>query len=238
MGHTREATRELKHVTVREHVRELLKDAAPGTPAPSERELVQQFGVARMTVRQALDALVVEGLLERVPGRGTFVAQPSERHSQVAGFSETVVRRGQVAQSQTLLVRIEQAGPGVARALRIETGMPVVHWKRIRRVGGDVICVQDTYLDEGLLGDLLVGSPPDSLYSALAERGLRPVSSEDSVRADMPTEEECALLEIDGTVPVLRVARRGVVGSTVVEVSRTVHRSDRHTIYLQLGDKS
>src|SRR4051812_35188197 len=64
-----------KHVRVREYVRPLLDGAEPGTPTPSERELVQRFGVARMTVRQALDALVAEGLLERVPGRGTFVAE-------------------------------------------------------------------------------------------------------------------------------------------------------------------
>ena len=68
--------RALKHVQVREYVRNLVTGAAPGSPAPSERELVQHFGVARMTVRQAMDALVVEGLLERIPGRGTFVARP------------------------------------------------------------------------------------------------------------------------------------------------------------------
>ena len=54
----------------------MIVGAEPGTPAPSERELVQQFGVARMTVRQALDALVAQGLLERVAGRGTFVPEP------------------------------------------------------------------------------------------------------------------------------------------------------------------
>ena len=64
-----------KHVQVREYVRSLVAGAEPGTPAPSERELVHHFGVARMTVRQALDALVAEGLLERIPGRGTFVAE-------------------------------------------------------------------------------------------------------------------------------------------------------------------
>ena len=50
--------RALKHVQVREHVRSLIEAQPPGSAAPSERELVARFGVARMTVRQALDALV------------------------------------------------------------------------------------------------------------------------------------------------------------------------------------
>ena len=76
--------RALKHVQVREYVRSLVAGAAPGTAAPSERELVHRFGVARMTVRQAMDALVVEGLLERIPGRGTFVARPRRTASRVS----------------------------------------------------------------------------------------------------------------------------------------------------------
>ena len=80
--------RALKHVQVREYVRALVSGGAPGTPAPSERELVQRFGVARMTVRQGMDALVVEGLLERIPGRGTFVARPD-----VTDVHEAPIRR-------------------------------------------------------------------------------------------------------------------------------------------------
>ena len=80
--------RALKHVQVREYVRNLVTGSAPGSPAPSERELVQHFGVARMTVRQAMDALVVEGLLERIPGRGTFVARPRRTASRITGYTE------------------------------------------------------------------------------------------------------------------------------------------------------
>ena len=47
-----------KHVLVREYVRSVIVSAEPGTPAPSERDLAEQFGVARMTVRHAIDALV------------------------------------------------------------------------------------------------------------------------------------------------------------------------------------
>src|SRR5918998_491596 len=107
----------LKHVQVREYVRALVRDAEPGAPAPSERELVQQFGVARMTVRQAMDALVTEGLLERIPGRGTFVSRPRSGQGRPSSFTEEMRRRGMLPESQTLIARLEQAGPGVARAL-------------------------------------------------------------------------------------------------------------------------
>lgn len=235
MGQTT-GTRELKHVVVREHVRALLRGADPGTPAPSERELVAQFGVARMTVRQALDALVVEGLLERVPGRGTFVAPPRSKAAQVASFSEAMVRRGHVAQSQTLLARVEQAGPGVSRALEIEPGTPVIHWRRLRRASGQGICVQDVYVDHMLMPDLLEGPLPDSFYDALGALGLRPTWAEDSLQAEHPTPEEAMLLELEPTAPILRVSRRALAADRVVEVSRSAYRSDRYTLYLQLGD--
>ncbi len=123
----------LKHVQVREYVRSLCEGLSPGTAAPSERELVGRFGVARMTVRQAMDALVTEGLLERMPGRGTFVAKPKGEPGRMRSFTEEMNRRGMLAESQTLLARREQAGPGVARALDVTEGDAVIHWKRLRR---------------------------------------------------------------------------------------------------------
>jgi GntR family transcriptional regulator len=94
IGSTRHARTVLKHVQVREYVRDLIEGAESGSPAPSERDLVLHFGVARMTVRQALDALVAEGLLERIPGRGTFVARAeSNVQARLSSYSEEMPRR-------------------------------------------------------------------------------------------------------------------------------------------------
>lgn len=232
------AQRELKHVVVREHVRQLIQGAEPGTPAPSERELVAQFNVARMTVRQALDALVAEGLLERMPGRGTFVARPRRQVDGISSFTEDMRRRGRLAESQTLLARVEQAGPGVARALEVKPGDPVVHWRRLRRAQGTLMCLQDAYLSEALLPDLLDRSLPTSLYEELAARGLRPTWAEDAIQADQPSPEERSLLELTPGGTVLRLSRRAVARDKVVEVSRSVFRSDRFTMFVQLGDLS
>ena len=150
-----------KHLLVREYVRSLIVDAEPGSPAPSERDLVEQFGVARMTVRHALDGLVAQGLLERIPGRGTFVTKPLiDMQMRLSSFSEEMERRGKVPESRTLLARRESAGPGLARALETEVGAPIVHWERLRladapadRASSTSTCRLDTFprfLDDAL----------------------------------------------------------------------------------------
>ena len=229
--------RALKHVQVREYVRSLVSGAAPGSPAPSERELVHRFGVARMTVRQAMDALVVEGLLERIPGRGTFVARPRRIASRLTSFTEEMQRRGMLAESQTLLARREQAGPGVARALNLTEGDAVIHWRRLRRADSVPMCIADAYLNEILIPGFLQSGMPTSLYEALDARGLRPTWAEDSITADIASEEEAAMLETEPGAAVLRHSRRAVADEKVVEVSRSVYRSDRFTMWVQLGQE-
>lgn len=225
----------LKHVQVREYVRSLVSGNAPGSPAPSERDLVHRFGVARMTVRQALDALVGEGLLERIPGRGTFVARPRPAATSITGFSAEMAKRGLLAESQTLLARREQAGPGVARALNLTEGDAVIHWRRLRRGDGVPVCVEDAYLNEVLLPGFLQSGMPTSLYEALVARGLHPTWAEDSISADTASDEEAMHLEIDPGAVVLRHSRRALAGEKTVEVSRSVYRADRYTMWIQIG---
>ena len=56
----------------------------PGTRLPSELALVEEYDISRGTIRQAMAALVNEGYLERIPGRGTFVRQPATAQSPAA----------------------------------------------------------------------------------------------------------------------------------------------------------
>jgi GntR family transcriptional regulator, N-acetylglucosamine utilization regulator len=198
--------------------------------------LVQRFGVARMTVRQAMDALVGEGLLERVPGRGTFVAEPRTEVGRLSGYTEDMTRRGLLAESQTIIARREKAGPGVARALTLTEGDPVIHWKRLRRADGAPMCIEDAYLSEILLPGFLQSGMPTSLYEALERRGLRPTWAEDSLQADLCSAEEADQLEIPLGAPVLRISRRALCDDKVIEVSKSTFRGDRFTAWVQFAD--
>jgi GntR family transcriptional regulator len=224
-----------KHVQVREYVRGLIQGADPGSPAPSERELVQHFGVARMTVRQALDALVSEGLLERVPGRGTFVARAkTDVAVRLSSFTEEMVRRGLKPDSRTLVARMESAGPGVARALEIGEGDKVVHWQRLRFADGVPICIEDAYLADSIVPRFLDQALPASLYVDLERRDLLPTWGEDSVCAAVARPEEAELLSIREGDSVLRISRRAFAAEIAVEVSRSTYRADRFTLWVPL----
>ena len=231
------AKRQLKYVEVREYVRSLCADAPAGTPTPSERKLGEQFGVARMTVRQAIDTLVAEGVVERVRGRGTFVAGRRRGVGELRSFGEEMLNRGHVPGARTLVLRREPSGAGVARALMMPAGDPVIHWRRLRTADGDPICVEDVHLHDALLGDFPLDAPPTSLWGMLSEAGLRPTSAQDAVAADIAGEAEAHLLRIGRGAPVLRVARRGLRGDRAVLVMRSVYRADRFTLWLELGTK-
>lgn len=225
-----------KHVQVREYVRGLIDGADPGSPAPSERELVQQFGVARMTVRQALDALVSEGLLQRVPGRGTFVAESrADLPGRLSSYTEEMVRRGMAPSSRTLLARMEAAGPGVARALEIFEGDNVVHWQRLRLADGVPMSIEDAYLADTIVPGFLDEPLPVSLYQALRGRDLLPTWGEDSIESALAGAAEAELLGVAEGDPVLRIARRAFAGNLAVEVSRSTYRADRFTLWVPLS---
>lgn len=222
-------------MAIREYVRDLVSDRAPGTPAPSERDLVDRFGVARMTVRQALDALVGEGVLERHPGRGTFVAGPRRTPTGVRGLTDDLARRGVVVETRTLVAETVPAGEAMAGVFRVRPEDRLVRWARLRVGDGRPVCLSETHLPAVFAGGLLEHLPA-SLYDELASRGLRPTWAEDAVSAGVASDDEARLLEIPAGAPVLRLTRRALCGDTVVELSRSVLRGDEYTLHLQLRD--
>jgi GntR family transcriptional regulator len=211
----------------------MLSHEPPGTRAPSERQLAAEFGVTRMTVRQAVDALVVEGVLERVRGSGTFVAR-GRGDCQFTSYTEEMLRRGLRPGSRTLVLRRERPGAPVAAALEIAPTEDVVRWTRVRLADGIAMCVEDAHLPAALVVGLVDGDPPESLYVELGRRGHTPTRVEDAVESASCIEEEARLLGVAPGDPALVIARRTFSGPTPVEVSRSVYRSDRYALRYSL----
>lgn len=185
------------------------------------------FGVARMTVRQAVDALVAEGVLERYPGRGTFVAVRRDPVKNVVGYSDETRRAGLVPTGRTLVNRQIPTTQPLAQLFGGGIGDRVTQWERLRFTDGAVTTLAMTYLNASVLPDWSVDSPPVSLYEELERRGLRPTTCEDVLKPGEATAREATLLEIPVGTPVLRQQRRSMAADTTIEVSSSVHRFDR-----------
>ena len=106
-----------------------------------------------------------------------------------------------------------------------------------RRADSVPMCIEDAYLSEILLPGFLQSGMPTSLYAALGERGLRPTWAEDSVSAGLASAEEATMLEVPENSAVLRVARRAKVEDKTLEVSRSIFRADRYTLWVQFADR-
>lgn len=227
----------LKYLQVRDYLRSLVvSELRPGDPVPSERMLCERFAVSRMTVRQAVDALVVEGVLERVQGRGTFVAPPKvDLQVRLASFTEEMTRRGMTAGVRVLASELARAEPDIAEALKVAPGDLLVHLHRLRYADDEPMAVEHTWLPADRLPGFLDGGTPDSVYVELDARGLIPDWGEDTIDAGEADHEEAKLLMIKPGKPVLRISRRAFTGDSAIEYSRSAFRSDRYTLWVPVA---
>jgi GntR family transcriptional regulator len=118
-------------------LREQLAEGRFDAGLPSELVLAEQFAVARVTVRKALERLVAEGLIERAPGRGTLpvkqsAAPPAAERAQLTGLLENIVSMGLRTAVEVLACEIVNAPEAVARPLAIAPGTPVQKAVRVR----------------------------------------------------------------------------------------------------------
>ena len=112
------STRVPKYWLVKEQLRGLVDAGEPGTALPTERELAEQLATSRTTVRQAIAELVVEGLLMRTQGSGTYIAEPRLVHiRQLSSFTDDLGATR--VESRVLDVTVEPATGDAAHRLGV-----------------------------------------------------------------------------------------------------------------------
>jgi GntR family transcriptional regulator len=224
--------------TKRVHVRSILEqlidaELSPGDAIPSERALVQRLGVSRVTVRQAIADLVETGALERVHGKGTYVTGPQvDSRLHLTSFSREMRDRGLSPASVVLSATEEPADEGVAQALRLRPGRPVICVKRLRTAEGAPMAYEVGYYPSALFPGLLQREL-GSLYDVFAsDYGVVATSGEQTVRADSADAQLARLLGIAKRAPLLVQERITRAAERVIELSTSWYRADRYRIHM------
>ena len=150
----------------------MIADLQPGALLPSERLLAERYGVARATVTQAVEGLASRGLVYRVHGSGTFVAEPKFRQPlTLTSFTEDMRARGMTPGSIVRSQAVVPASEVVARHLAMVPGSPVVHLERVRTADGEPMALERTHLPAQRLPGLELADLADaSLYELLERR--------------------------------------------------------------------
>ncbi|MBO9352541.1 UTRA domain-containing protein [Bordetella petrii] len=201
------------HAQVAQALRRDIRDLqwAPGTVLPSEAALCRQFGVARSVVRQALSALVAEGLIRRDPGRAPTVA-PAREHRRMVQRSTGLYE--QFAHTGTALLtrvrRFEPAAPPPDVAAFFGTDDTLL-LERLRRVADEPLAFVRTWLPRARLPGLAAEHLQDaSLHRTLAQRfGLRPGRGRNRIRAVGADAALAGELQVAAGSPLLMLEGQG-----------------------------
>jgi len=200
------------YVQLAEIVRDQIRRGVwrPGDLLPSEADLCSMYDISRTAVRQALDELVAEGLVEKEKGRGSFVAHPRTAQfivQELRGFFEEMTSRGFDVQTRILDLEIGTVPRHVAPGLGLAKGAEVVSIDRVRSADGTPIVHVVTHLPATRFRELAdMDLTQASLYSTLSARfGLIPGGGHRQIDAVGATRDKADLLQIEVGAPLLRM---------------------------------
>lgn len=178
-----------------------------GGRLPPERELCQQLGISRVTLRKALNQLVDAGVLNASHGRGWYVAKGAAKQewpNTLESFTETAARMGLETQSEVLRAEAVPASFDEAEELSIVPGTDLFHLERVRLLGGVPIALDLTQIAVSVLpGAGKVDFTKRSLFAVLAEAGIEPVRADATIEAREADAAEAPHLRIAEGKPLL-----------------------------------
>lgn len=239
-----ERIREDSPVTLYYQLMEILKakilrnEWSLGEKLPSEAELCEEYGVSRITVRQALAALEREGLIVRKQGLGTFVSIPKIEQNLASfySFSQEFKKRGLKPRTEVVDFSVERADAHLRQIFNLGAESAVYRFTRLRLASEVPIAIESTYLPvslfPGLTKEILTESP---LYEVMnIHYGITANSAQESFGAVALGEEEASIFGLPVGAPALDLERLAYSGERCVEYTRGVIRGDKFRFHVKL----
>ena len=173
-----EKKQEFLHLTIQKKIQEKMEPLPYMSPVPSERELCDEYGVSRPTIRKALSEMEQTGLLSRIQGKGSFyignkVSIDYSDTDMGLGLTQTLLSSGKVTHSHVLKQETELPDSKLAGKLKISESEFVFHLKRLRYVNEEIYSLADDYIPLKICPGLVeVDFSSASLLKTLAQNNI------------------------------------------------------------------
>jgi len=213
---------------------------------PGELALMQQFGVARVTVRRALEQLAAEGLISRTPGRrtrpigpvaGEPPTAPATERANLRGLLENLVTMGLHTSVKVLEVATITASSQVAEALQLQLGDPVQKAVRVRSTREGPLSHITTYVPDTIarrFGRRELSKKP--ILVLLEESGVKVGRAHQTISARLA--DNVLAQHLDVSVGSALLAVRRLIYDEAERPVQWLHgfyRPDRYTYEMQLS---
>jgi GntR family transcriptional regulator len=224
---------------LKKHLVELTEALTPGSPLPPERSLAEKYGTSRTTVRQALAELVIEGRLQRIQGKGTFVAKPKvAQELQLVSYTEDMRHHGLRPETRILDIGYVTADERFARLLGIRPGGRALRIHRLRLADGEPMSIDTSLLPARRFPGLRKELPRHrSLYETLATAyDVHLAEAEETIETVLATPDDAGLLGVDVGLPLLLLSRHAFdTAGEPVEWAESLYRGDRYKFITRLS---
>jgi GntR family transcriptional regulator len=220
-----------RHLTIEQSLRARVAKLEPHASMPSDAQLCEEFGVSRMTARGAVQRLVHDGLVYRVPGRGTFVApgRANRTASRILSFTDEMRRSGRTPRSR-VVERLVRAATADERR-RLDTAEVLV-LRRVREADGEPVALETALFPAERVTPLLDADLETvSLFETLADADLVPTAGRAVLTAEAASAEDARLLGVRKGSPLL-VERRLISDQddAPLELTESRYVPDRYDI--------
>jgi len=204
-----------------------------GSRVWSENEIMENFNVSRNTARKAIETLVIDGIVSRVQGKGSFVSQPKVESGlqYLKSFSEEILVKGMKPTSRVLNFKREHPDFFHANNLKISVDDWVYKLERVRMADGDSIAYQTVFVPENLCPGLeKYDFAKDSLYDAIEKDYGHVLSWQKTTVIPIVADEKIAkVLGIPVEIPLLQTESVSyLAGGTPIESNVNIYLSERY----------
>ena len=204
----------------------------PGEKIPSENQLAADLGASRMTINRPLRELTAEGVLKRVHGLGTFVAEPPRHASliELKPIETEIIAQGKSHRAELLSLVEIRAKQTLAERMNVHAGDKLFHAVVVHYQDELPIQLENRHVNPAAVPGFMQVDFSKITPSAYLISQVRPDELEHIVQAVMPDEYIAKRLAIPTTEPCLRLNRRTWKNGAVVTDVALVYPSSRYDL--------